>query len=342
MFENEFFTGGLMLALLGGVIALLRFLPHGAWQLVQRWLTTTVYVRDEELVAWLADWLGEQRTGTRWYMGLVRHSRDGSEPIVFPGRGFHIVRALGRRFLLWCSLEDNGIRGQIVTFTIRCYGRDKAPVERLLESVKALREQREAEKNVTYLHDAFGEWFRLRIGSQRRLRSIVLPGDQAEQILRDAKTFLASRETYETRGVPYRRGYLFQGPPGNGKSTMIQVLATELRIPIYALALTDSDLNDARLAKALGSVPDRALLVLEDADRLVFSKLGVSESGLLNAIDGSLASEGRIFIVTANEPEKLDKAFRRRGRLDKVFTFPCPGASEIERMIACSIRVSVN
>ncbi|KAJ0114406.1 hypothetical protein J7T55_010795 [Diaporthe amygdali] len=47
----------------------------------------------------------------------------------------------------------------------------------------------------------------------------------------------------------------------------------------------------------------------------------VTLSGLLNAIDGVAASEGRILIMTTNHIENLDEALIRTGRADRIVTF---------------------
>ncbi|KAG6364592.1 hypothetical protein INS49_006194 [Diaporthe citri] len=47
----------------------------------------------------------------------------------------------------------------------------------------------------------------------------------------------------------------------------------------------------------------------------------VTLSGLLNAIDGVGAAEGRILIMTTNHIETLDKALIRTGRADVIVTF---------------------
>ncbi|KAH9428653.1 hypothetical protein MCOR02_011199 [Pyricularia oryzae] len=44
-------------------------------------------------------------------------------------------------------------------------------------------------------------------------------------------------------------------------------------------------------------------------------------SGLLNAIDGVAAHEGRILIMTTNKPEILDEALIRSGRVDLQVAF---------------------
>jgi chaperone BCS1 len=45
----------------------------------------------------------------------------------------------------------------------------------------------------------------------------------------------------------------------------------------------------------------------------------VSLSGLLSAIDGATAAEGRLLIMTTNHPENLDLALLRAGRADEHF-----------------------
>lgn len=43
---------------------------------------------------------------------------------------------------------------------------------------------------------------------------------------------------------------------------------------------------------------------------------GVTFSGLLNALDGAAAQEGRLLFMTTNHIEKLDSALIRPGRCD--------------------------
>jgi chaperone BCS1 len=51
------------------------------------------------------------------------------------------------------------------------------------------------------------------------------------------------------------------------------------------------------------------------------SRISVSFSGLLNAIDGVASHEGRILIMTTNHRERLDKALIRPGRVDVQIEF---------------------
>ena len=101
--------------------------------------------------------------------------------------------------------------------------------------------------------------------------------------------------------------------------THTQVLAGELQLDMCILNLTSNTLTDDSLAAMLREAPSRAIIVLEDVDAIFVSreeqerqswdgsngsgnegkaKTTVSFSGLLNAIDGVAAQEGRIFYMT--------------------------------------------
>ena len=47
----------------------------------------------------------------------------------------------------------------------------------------------------------------------------------------------------------------------------------------------------------------------------------ITLSGLLNAIDGNASQEGRLLIMTSNNPDVLDHALTRPGRVDKKVYF---------------------
>ena len=47
----------------------------------------------------------------------------------------------------------------------------------------------------------------------------------------------------------------------------------------------------------------------------------ITLSGLLNAIDGNASQEGRLLIMTSNNPDALDPALTRPGRIDKKVYF---------------------
>ena len=45
-------------------------------------------------------------------------------------------------------------------------------------------------------------------------------------------------------GIPWRRGYLFYGPPGAGKTSLVTALAGRLHKSIYVINLSSPAMND--------------------------------------------------------------------------------------------------
>jgi ATPase family associated with various cellular activities (AAA) len=148
-------------------------------------------------------------------------------------------------------------------------------------------------------------------------------------LLRDDFESFFERETwFRENRLPFRRGYLLLGPPGNGKSTAIRAMMTSRGLTAHTLRLFDSNTDDSSLDalfnQALQERP--AMIVLEDLDR-AFPKTGetksrVSLQQLLNCLDGVGTGEGIIVVATANEQTILDSAILRRpGRFDRVIHF---------------------
>ena len=141
-------------------------------------------------------------------------------------------------------------------------------------------------------------------------------------------------------GIPYRRGYLLHGPPGCGKTSFALVLASELKLNICILNLSQEGMSDNNLAETLRSAPENAIILLEDVDAVFVerkqsnsnNKTSISFSGLLNAIDGIAAQEGRIFFMTTNHLEMLDPALIRPGRCDVQLEVKRASKMQLERM----------
>lgn len=156
-------------------------------------------------------------------------------------------------------------------------------------------------------------------------RSVVLPDGMLSDLIEDMRRFQGAREWYEYRGMPYRRGYLFYGVPGSGKTSTVLCAANELDRNIYWLSL--SGLSDAQIRDAFQQVSENSIVLLEDVDCAFEERVNkegegaLTFSGLLNALDGVASQEGRMVVMTTNHIERLDPALIRPGRIDRQIEF---------------------
>lgn len=91
--------------------------------------------------------------------------------------------------------------------------------------------------------------------------------------------------------------------------------------------LASATLDDNSFAAKLREAPSNALIFMEDIDaifreRTSQERTGITFSGLLNALDGVGAQEGKLLFMTTNHRERLDPALIRPGRCDLQVELP--------------------
>jgi hypothetical protein len=200
--------------------------------------------------------------------------------------------------------------------------------QRVVEWMNGLVEAANNTKRVPSLHilNSWGGWNRRNDIPLRTFDSIALRGSQANDIKNDLAEFLSSEAEYVKRGMPWHRGYLFEGPPGTGKTSVVKAMAEHFGLDLWYAPLNDLD-KDSNLLQLIAEVTPNSLLLLEDIDLVLAAtdrsdsrsalKAQITPQGLLNALDGVSTPHGLLTVMTTNHVEKLDPAIRRPGRVDR-------------------------
>lgn len=176
-----------------------------------------------------------------------------------------------------------------------------------------------------YVADKWGGWNRRNDLAVRKLDTVILRAGQREAIVDDLTRFLDAEPEYVRLGLPWHRSYLFEGPPGTGKTSLARALAEHFEMDVHYIALSDLK-EDTNLLNLLSGIGPRSMLVLEDLDVVHGAKSRddaesadrVSLSGLLNALDGFATPHGLVTVMTTNHVGVLDDALIRPGRTDRI------------------------
>ena len=160
--------------------------------------------------------------------------------------------------------------------------------------------------------------------------NLVLQGSLKQQIQNDFEQFLGSREFYEQYNIPWKRGAIFIGPPGNGKTHTLKALINQLGTPcLYVRSFKSEDETEQEniaevFKRARLTTP--SIVVLEDLDSMIDNK---NRSFFLNELDGFRSNHGVIVLATTNHPQKLDPSILDRpSRFDRKYYFQLPAESE--------------
>jgi DNA replication protein DnaC len=160
--------------------------------------------------------------------------------------------------------------------------------------------------------------------------NLILPSSLKQQVQSDFSQFFASREVYEQFRIPWKRGALFIGPPGNGKTHTLKALINQLEKPCLYVRSFKSECvteqeNMAQVFERARMTPPY-LIVLEDLDSMIDDS---NRSFLLNELDGFHANTGVVVLATTNHPEKLDASILDRpSRFDRKYYFNLPAEAE--------------
>lgn len=167
---------------------------------------------------------------------------------------------------------------------------------------------------------------------------VIMDPTTKAQLMKDILGFFTTdtRDIYLKYHIPYKRGILLHGLPGNGKTSTIRALIAHLMqqpepVPtLYVKSTVDKCKGDQYSINSIFQHARRmapCCVVLEDLDSLVNeSKV---RSYFLNEMDGLESNDGILIVGSTNHLDEIDEAIRSRpSRFDRKYAFDIPKRSE--------------
>lgn len=343
IFENEFFTGGFVLGVITAIVMTFKSWGAWIWKRVERKLYYAITIEfTDELYNYFEIWL--QKYYDKEYRRLIasigktvynpneastpnHEDNNGKEDrakyrqendlIFIKYRGAFVKIRKTRTELQQTQSLFNLF---FDSFTISTLFKRRV-LKQLVNEVIEYNQQFKppVEKSVwVETHDDYGNWCNRKRIVPKTIKQIVLPKDSKSIVLDDIDKFLASKEWYDERAIPYKRGYLFYGSPGNGKTSLVGALAHHTGRTIHVVNL--SELKDSSLKHSFNNIDNKSIILIEDIDAIFDGRKSNQEkltfSNFLQCLDGVISSHDIITIVTTNHINKLDPALLRDGRID--------------------------
>lgn len=161
-------------------------------------------------------------------------------------------------------------------------------------------------------------------------KNVILDEDMKKHLSGDAQRFFDAQKEYEKLGVPWKRGTIFHGPPGNGKTisikaTMHMLYDRKEPVPtLYVKTLAAFFPPEFSLGLIFEKARQEApcYLVFEDLDSVVSDNV---RSFFLNEVDGLPSNDGIFMVGSTNHLDQLDPGISKRpSRFDRKYFFPNP------------------
>ncbi|KEQ75020.1 P-loop containing nucleoside triphosphate hydrolase protein [Aureobasidium namibiae CBS 147.97] len=196
---------------------------------------------------------------------------------------------------------SDGLEHMESCIDLSCIGLTTNPIKLLLNNIKAWTVRKEGSKTIIRVpaDERWNGWMRSSERPSRNLDTVILDPEQKSRILQDMNEYLhpLSSKWYASRGIPYRRGYLFSGPPGTGKTSLSFSLAGIFGLDIHIINLMDPSMSENTLSKLFNNLPKRCIVLFEDIDAAGIKKRvdeSDSESDAKRAYDDKDASKAEI------------------------------------------------
>src|SRR5690606_33221950 len=158
--------------------------------------------------------------------------------------------------------------------------------------------------------------------------------DEVENELVEIVDFLKNPEKYTRLGGTAPKGVLLVGPPGTGKTLLARAVAGEAGVPFFSMSAAEFvemivGVGAARVRDLFRQAREHApaIVFIDEIDSIGRARGQVAIGGaseqeqtlnqILTEMDGFSTREGVIVLAATNQPDLLDKALLRPGRVDR-------------------------
>jgi hypothetical protein len=156
---------------------------------------------------------------------------------------------------------------------------------------------------------------------------IDFPGSLPHKVLDEIDKFWDKGDQFARFGFLHRRGYLFYGKQGCGKSSLIHQIIRGIVHQGHVAFFCDIPYHFTRCMDTFRQVePERPIVcIFEDIDAIIER---YQDAELLQWLDGNHQVDKAVNLASTNYPEKLDKRIvSRPRRFDRILRIDAPDAT---------------
>lgn len=196
--------------------------------------------------------------------------------------------------------------------------------------------------------DREGEWALGEVRTPDRLLDELVLAPELAKFLSGVVEEVSRWPELDRAGINRRQRLLFQGPPGCGKTSAAEALATELGRPLLLVRLDavvssylgETASNLRRILDYAGQAP--FVVLFDEFDSLGRSRDDVGEHGEMKRVVNAFLQMidtyrgPSLLLAATNHPGLLDAALWRR--FDEVLTFRLPTVHELRQLLRQRLR----
>lgn len=247
----------------GWALMMLRSTPAKVFGFIKGRLVTTMVMNsaggNEANIIRFMIWFNKSKWG-KYSRNFAIETRihDPSQVDFISGFGFNFF--IWQNRLFWfrkIKLDSSAAFVEKYEITLSMLGRKASVLKELVEQFRVKKDL-----SMLTIHQYQHGWSDQSVVRRRTKESVIIKDSASKQIFGKIDEFIGDKEWYHDRGLPYKLCFLFTGPPGSGKTSLSKAIGSTYNRDIFTMSL--AGMTDAKLQKAVQSVPSGSIIQMED------------------------------------------------------------------------------